>query len=588
MLSFRIAITLGLGLVLTACAASNGPSPRASRAIDPTVLGATPSGAYLSARHAQQIRDNAQAADLYARALAFSPDNPELLRRTFSSMASEGRIDEAAALAERMKKEQINIQMATLVLAVHAAKNNQYAKTDAELATLPDSGFNNFISPLLQAWSKAARGDTAGALKALKPMEETRGFEAFSNLHGALILDLAGDNAGAGERYGKVLAGAGTFIRAVQSVASFYARNGQVDRARDIYRNFEAANPESGLGRVGMAELASGVKPERVINNAHEGMAEALFDLASLLHQQNLDEVALVLDRLALYLQPDFDIAELLIADIMENNGQGEKAVAIYETLPANSPFGWPARLRAAAVLDDLGRTDEAVARLDVMANEQPQRLDALVTMGDILRSRERFGEAVGAYDRAFQRISKLDKRHWGLLYARGISLERTKQWERAESDFVKALEFNPEQPYLLNYLGYSWVERGVNLDQALKLIEKAVKLRPEDGYIVDSMGWVLYMLGSYDGAVTNLERAAELKPQDPVINDHLGDAYWQVGRQMEARFQWRRALALKPEPDLSRSIETKLTHGLAEQKPPRGSAQGSSSAPVANNGQGI
>jgi tetratricopeptide (TPR) repeat protein len=588
MFPHRIAITLGLGLALTACAALSGPAQRAEKTIDPTVLGSTPSGAYLSARHAQNTRDNTRAADLYARALAFSPDNPELLRRSFSSMASEGRIDEAAALAMRMKKEQINIQMATLVLAVHAAKNNRYSQAEAELATLPDSGFNNFISPLLQAWSKAARGDTAAALKALKPMEETRGFEAFSNLHSALILDLAGDNAAAGERYNTVIAGAGTFIRAVQAVASFYARNGQVDRARDIYRNFEATNPESGLGRVGMAELASGIKPERVINNPHEGMAEALFDLASLLHQQNLDEVALVLDRLALYLQPEFDIAELLVADIMENNGQGEKAVAIYETLPATSPFGWPARLRAAAVLDDLGRTDEAVARLDVMANDQPKRVDALVTMGDILRSRERFGEAVGAYDRAFERITKLDKRHWGLLYARGISLERTKQWERAESDFVKALEFNPDQPYLLNYLGYSWVERGVHLDQALKLIEKAVKLRPEDGYIVDSMGWVLYMLGSYDGAVTNLERAAELKPQDPVINDHLGDAYWQVGRQMEARFQWRRALSLKPEPDLSRSIEEKLARGLTDQKAVRGSAQGTTSAPVANNGQGI
>jgi tetratricopeptide (TPR) repeat protein len=553
------------------------------------MVGETPAGAYLSARHAQMARDNTRAADLYARALAFAPDNPELLRRTFSSMASEGRIDEAAVLAERMKKDDINIQMATLVLAVHAAKTGQYSNAEAELATLPDSGFNNFIVPLLQAWSKTARGETAAAIAALKPMEDTRGFESFANLHGALILDLANDKAGAAERYNKVLAGAGTFIRAVQAVASFYARNGQVEKAREIYLHFEAANPESGLGRVGMAELASGVKPERLINNPHEGMAEALFDLASLLHQQNLDEVALVLGRLALYLQPDFDIAELLIADIMENAGQGDKAVAIYESLPPNSPFAWPARLRAAAVLDDLGRTDEAVARLEVLANEQPKRVDALVTMGDILRSRERFAEAVTAYDRAFARIPKLDKRYWGLLYARGIALERTKQWDRAEADFVKALEFNPDQPYLLNYLGYSWVERGVHLDQALKLIEKAVKLRPEDGYIVDSMGWVLYMLGSYDSAVTNLERAAELKPQDPVINDHLGDAYWQVGRQMEARFQWRRALSLKPEAELSRTIQSKLARGLTEKKSIRGSAQDTNGTPsAANTGQGI
>lgn len=587
MFSFRIAVTVGLGLALSACT-SPAPEPRADKLVDPTSVGATPSGAYLAARHAQMARDNTRAADLYAQALVFVPNDPELLRRTFSAMASEGRIDEAAALAERMKRQNINIQMASLVLAVHAAKRGDISRAEAELAALPDSGFNNFISPLLQAWLKASSGDTAAALKALKPMDDTRGFEPFSNLHAALILDLADDKPAAAERYGKVLAGAGTFIRAVQAVASFYARNGQIDRARDIYLAFEAANPDSGLGRVGMAELSAGIKAERMIGNPHEGMAEALFDLASLLHQQNLDDVGLVLVRLALYLQPDFDIAKLLLADIMESGGQGEKAVAIYESLPPDSPFSWPARLRAAAILDDLDRIDEAVTRLDSMAEEQPKRIDALVTMGDILRSHERYAEAVDAYDRAFARVSRLERRHWAMLYARGISLERTKQWERAESDFLKALEFNPEQPYLLNYLGYSWVERGVHLDQALKLIETAVKLRPEDGYIIDSMGWVLYMMGSYEGAVTNLERAAELRPQDPVINDHLGDAYWQVGRQVEARFQWKRALSLKPEEELSRSLEAKLARGLLDQRSLRGNAQETTTVPTANAEQGI
>jgi tetratricopeptide (TPR) repeat protein len=587
MSAYRIAITLGLGLALTACAA-NGPERRVSAAnTERGAVGATPSGAYLAARHAQIERDNARAADLYARALAFSPENPELLRRTFSLMASEGRIAEAATMAERLKEQQVNIQMATLVLAVHAAKGGQYARAEAELASLPDSGFNNFIAPLLIAWSKMARGDTTAAIQALKPMEETRGFEPFANLHAALILDLADDQPAAAARYQKMLqTSGGGFVRAVQAVASFYARTGQATRAHEVYQSFEADNPESGLGRVGMAEIA-GVPTERLIHNPQEGMAEALFDLASLLHQQNLDEVSLVLARLSLYLQSDLDIAELLVADIMENAGQGERAVAIYENLPKGSPFDWPSRLRAATVLDDLGRTDDAISRLSAMGDEQPQRTDALIAMGDILRVRERFADAVHAYDKALARVGRLDKRHWAVLYARGISLERTRQWGRAEADLVKALEFNPDQPYVLNYLGYSWVERGVHLDQALPLIEKAVKLRPEDGYIVDSMGWVLYMLGQYDGAVSNLERAAELRPQDAVINDHLGDAYWRVGRQMEARFQWRRALSLKPEPELSRSLEAKLARGLSDERA-RGNAQETTAAPNASAGQGI
>lgn len=587
---YRIAIVLGLGLALAGCASSR-PAPRSDAAVagKENAIG-SPFGAYLAARHAQITRDNRQAADLYARALAFEPDSPELLRRTFGIMASEGRIDEAAVLAERLKKHDINVQMASLVLAIHAAKAEHYGRTEAELETLPESGFNNFISPLLRAWAKAARGDIPGALKTLAVMEATRGFESFAHLHAALILDLADDRPAALARYNKALeTSGGGLVRAVQAAASFFARNGQVSRAKELYQALEADNPESGWGRLGLTQLAAGVPTERMVKNPQEGMAEALFDLAGLLHQQNLDEIAFVLGRLALYMQPDLEIASLLVADILESSGQGERAVAIYESLPKDSPYNWASRLRAAAVLDDLGRTDAAVARLAAMAEEQPKRIDALVAMGDILRSHERFHEAVIAYDRALARVSKLDRRHWAVLYARGISLERTKQWDRAEADFLKALEFNPDQPYVLNYLGYSWVERGVHLDQALKLIEKAVKLRPEDGYIVDSMGWVLYRLGQYDNAVSNLERAAELRPQDPVINDHLGDAYWRVGRHMEARFQWRRALSLKPEEALSRTIEAKIERGLdAQPQPVRDNARDTTAAPAATAGRGI
>lgn len=196
--------------------------------------------------------------------------------------------------------------------------------------------------------------------------------------------------------------------------------------------------------------------------------------------------------------------------------------------------------------------------------------------MGDLLRGKERFAEAVVAYDKAMARIGAVEPRHWALLYSRGIALERSKQWPRAEADFLKALELNPDQPYVLNYLGYSWVEHGIHLDKALTMIETAVKLRPEDGYIVDSMGWVLFRLGRYAEAVPHLERAVELRPSDPTINDHLGDAYWRVGRENEARFQWDRALVLKPSPEEAREIQTKLKRGLAS-----GGAEQRSAAPL-------
>ena len=183
--------------------------------------------------------------------------------------------------------------------------------------------------------------------------------------------------------------------------------------------------------------------------------------------------------------------------------------------------------------------------------------------------------EAVKAYDEAVKRIGALERRHWSLLYTRGIALERSKQWPRAEADFLAALEFEPEQPYVLNYLGYSWVDQGINLERAQKMIERAVELRPNDGYVVDSLGWVLYRLGKFAGAVRELERAVELRPEDPIINDHLGDAYWRVGRRQEARFQWRRSLSLEPEDDLLAVLRDKIKAGLGDADKPKSGSDG-------------
>ncbi len=205
-------------------------------------------------------------------------------------------------------------------------------------------------------------------------------------------------------------------------------------------------------------------------------------------------------------------------------------------------------RLRIAANLDELDRSEEAVAELHAMAASRPDRIDALLALGSLLRSKERWVEAVTAYNDAISRVDEPQQRHWRAFYARGIALERSKQWDRSEGDFLRALELEPDQPFVLNYLGYSWVDQGVNLQRALKMIERAVELRPNDGYIIDSLGWARYRLGEFEDGVAHLERAVELLPDDPTINDHLGDALWQVGRHVEARFQWRRALALKPE----------------------------------------
>jgi tetratricopeptide (TPR) repeat protein len=355
---------------------------------------------------------------------------------------------------------------------------------------------------------------------------------------------------------------------------NFDERHGRAQEARRLYERFAGEERAAELVSAGLERVARGTVPPPIVASARDGAAEALFDLASVFNQRQTLETALVYARLALDLRPDLGLAQLLLAEIQEDQHHTEEALAIYRSVGSGSPLAWTARLRAALALDQLGRTDEAVALLRQMAADQPKRQEALASLGDILRGHNRFDEAVTAYDDALGRTGTAEAKQWRLLYSRGVALERSGQWPRAEADLRRALELQPDQPLVLNYLGYSWIDRGENLKEALKMIERAVELRPNDGYIVDSLGWAFYRLGEYPKAATYLERAIELLPEDPTINDHLGDVYWQTGRVAEARFQWRRALQFKPEADQVKSIEGKIDRGLAKE-PAAASARG-------------
>jgi Flp pilus assembly protein TadD len=252
------------------------------------------------------------------------------------------------------------------------------------------------------------------------------------------------------------------------------------------------------------------------------------------------------------------------LADVLSAQNKPEESLTVLAEVQPGSPYYWSARLRAAINLDTLDRTDEAIAALKKMTADNTDLIAAQMQLGDILRNKKRYGEAVTAYDEAIRRSTALGlPDRWTLYYDRGVALERSGQWERAEADLQRALELKPDQPMVLNYLGYSWIDRGENLEKGLKMIEKAVELRPEDGYIIDSLGWAHYRMGDYAGAVQYLEKAIELVPEDPTINDHLGDAYWRTERLVEARYQWRRALQFGPQESDVKPIQTKLEQGL-------------------------
>ena len=524
-------------------------------------------GNYLAGRHARAKRDVPAATQFLMAVLDKDPDNPELLRTTFVLMASEGRIDEALDLARRLIAVDGANTFAPVALAVGDIKGGRFAEAEQRLAEVPERGLNVFLVPLLRAWILVGLGKPDEAIEALDKLSEKKGFRAMRHLHGGLIQEVAGRTEEAEKEYRSAAeSGNGLSLRLIELLGGLYERTGRPEEAKALYQKYLEEQPNSRLLDPAEARLDAGSVPKQTVRSAAEGTAEALFGIANALRQQPASETSLLLGHLALYLRPDFPLALFMMAGTFEEQDRLEKSNAIYMAIDPASPLAWSARLRIASSLDKMKRTDEAVALLEELAQQKSDRADPLISMGDIYRSHDRFEDAVNAYDEAIKRIDTLEPRHWSLLYTRGIVLERSKQWARAEKDFLKALEFEPDQPYVLNYLGYSWVELGLNLDRAQQMIEKAVGLRPNDGYIVDSLGWVRYRLGDFEAATRDLERAVELRPEDPVINDHLGDAYWRVGRRPEARFQWRRALTLEPEPDLRTTIETKIDRGLTEE----------------------
>jgi tetratricopeptide (TPR) repeat protein len=475
-------------------------------------------------------------------------------------------MDLGVGFAERLLVVDPESPIALLTLSVAAALAGDWPNVTQTMDKSPATGLNRYMVPLLSGWSKVATGDQDGALAALEPLSGNSVFASTYDFHTGLMSELFGRTQAAESGYaGALSALRGGSLRVVTAAGGFYHREARLDEARAIYDSFLDLNPDTTFLDPAYRALDNGPPPAVLVRDANDGIAEALYGAAISLYQESALEPALVYNQLALTLRPDFDVGLMLLGDVFTSLGQVEQAVDAYRMVPEASPLKWAVRLRTANGLAELDEIEAAAEQLKIMARERPERADPLIALADMMRMGERYDEAIEAYDQAFARIPTLENRHWTLLYARGMSLERAKQWERAEDDFLRALELEPDQPLVLNYLGYSWVEMGRNLDQAREMIEKAVEQRPNDGYIVDSLGWVLYQLGEFEDAARFLERAAELRPNDPVILDHFGDGLWRVGRDDEARFQWRRALSFEPEAELDEMLRRKIDQGLSD-----------------------
>ena len=511
-------------------------------------------GGYLTGRFAMSEADAQVAATQFLRALATRPNDTELQQQAFIASLVAGR-SEALQLARQLPDS----QAAQLLLGQAEVRAGRWPAAEQRFRMLPRQGLTQLLQPLLIAWSQQGDGRTDAALSTLRPFIDGQQFRGIYALHAALIADQAGRSADAAKLYRQAQTELGGMnLRLAQILASAQARHGHLGEAQRILAGLAADAPDMSVALPALT--AASMTPQ--VPRAIDGIAEAYLALAATLRSQNAGDFAMLVLRLAIDLRPDFTAARLLAADILDGRRHTENALQMLASVASDDPLIAVVRLQRAALTERLGHSDEALHAMRQIARDYPDSSIPAMREGDLLRAKQRFGEAIGAYDRAIARIKTPGPTDWLVFYDRGICYERSRQWAKAEADFKHALSLAPDQPFVLNYLGYSWADMGQNLTQARAMIDKAVQHRPNDGAIVDSLGWVMLRQGSIAEAVSTLERAVELEPEDASINGHLGDAYWAAGRKLEATYQWRRALIFNPAPDDAAKLEAKLQGG--------------------------
>jgi tetratricopeptide (TPR) repeat protein len=562
----RRAVLAALAASAMACTMIwSGPRPAIAQA-PATSPHVSASGSFLAAQHASRERDAAAAATFYRSALRGDPRNNELLDRTFLSVLLNGDVEEAVRLADQVLKVDKEDRIARLVLGVRAIKQKQYQVARQQFAQSVRGPITDLAATLLSAWTQDTAAESKAAVDAIDKLTGPEWYGIFKELHAGMILDVAGQRKDAGKRLEHAYKLDATALRVVQAYGSYLSRNGAKDDALKTFKGFDEVLPRHPLITEAIADVNAGKKLPILIDSPQTGAAEVLYGLGAALGRRGGEDLGLIYLQLSLYLVPSHQLALLSLADLYEGLKKPELAIKTYERMPPGSPLQRSALIQRAIDLDGSDRTDEAKADLEKLIAASPTDLEAIMALGNLQRGRKMFAECADVYSKGLATTAAPDKSAWTLFYFRGICYERSKQWPKAEADLKKALELFPDQPHVLNYLGYSWIDKGMNLDEGMRMITRAVEQRADDGYIVDSLGWAYYRIGKYDEAVKELDRAVELKPEDPTINDHLGDAYWKVGRVVEARFQWAHARDLGPEKEDLVVIQEKLKTGMPDE----------------------
>lgn len=515
----------------------------------------TLSGNYLAGRFAQRQQDWDAAQHYINEVLVYDDSNIGLSERAFLLSLGAEQYSRARDLAQKLVDASNKSDLAYIYLASDALSRDDFDGALALLDKLPEDGFGQYTKPLLTAWTYAGQGKYDEALHLLATRARPK--DPTYNIHSALIEEMAGRNEDAARHY-RIAIDTGLTMHAAVLSAHFFTRQGEHETAEKIYRRLGTLYPMNTF-----ADAAGAGRPN--VTRAAEGAGIALFDLATLLYEKRAYDSAQVYGSLVQLLYPSSPFVLMMLGDIAALNGQYSKALTNYNAVKPSSPLYWFSRLRVAEIDEARGRPELAEKLLIDLAKSTETRTPALVTLGDLYRRQSRFADAIRVYDEALQKVPAKSAETWSILYARGMALERSGHWPRAEEDLLTALEMQPDNAMILNFIGYSWVEKGVNLKRALEFTRRAVALRPNDGYILDSYGWALFRNGQRADAVKWLERAVEEIPDDSTILDHLGDAYWHTGRVNEARFKWRRATEVSKDAAFKDEMRKKIRHGLQE-----------------------
>lgn len=525
-------------------------------------------GAYLAARVAHLRQDLNVAADYYIKSVQLGADKPEIIGQTYVLLTSEGRIGEAAQYAKESLKKGDKSNFIYFVIMTDELQKNNYKQALSALNNIHDKVYKKSIIPLFSAWIYAAEGNKEQALKELATLKKDKSLLSLYYMHSGMINDYFNDVPAAEAAFATVVQDEDLELsyRSMQIISNFYIRAGKKDEAIALVKKYYDKNPQAKMMESLYKQVTSAEENNvaKIMDTPQKGEAEAIFNVGTVFRGYQTD-ISQVFTALALYLNPQHDVALVSMADLLEHNQRFKEAIKKYEQISPQSPIYFMGQLKIAGIYMDKQLHEQALQKLQALQQQYPDNYQVLFNTAEVYRIAGKQDKAIEFYKKALKNQPKAAENDWTVYYALGMAYEQNGEWNNAEEALQTALKISHRHPFVLNYLGYSWLEHNKNINEALFMIFEAFRQSPEEGHIMDSLGWALYRMGKYDDSVKILERAAEYLPANAIVCDHLGDAYWQVGRKAEAKFQWKHALSLKEDSEsLNKdAIKAKISDGV-------------------------